>query len=379
MRKVLAIILVLATLLFSGCSMPIENYNLVLMFGIDKDEKTGGYEVTLQMPKMGSEGEEEGTSIGNKTFTVFGVGKTLEQAVKDAYIKASGIPFLQHIQVVIIGEDVGKEGIAEMVDLFKRDPKYTLTPWLFTTKGKAEKILNAELEYDTLPSFSIVHTVTDVSKFNPKFYAIQFNKFLENIEVLPHGALMGRINLIKEDGKNILEISGASIYKDGKLIGMLDDLDIIGYNWLRDRYKSVDVSFPYKDMHVNIDINSGHTRVRPVIRGNKLIYRIDVKASGSIEHISSYPDLENDTSLLNELNTVTGRKIKSYINETVKRAQDQRIDYLGFEKVLEHTYPELWEQTKDDWDNIFPNIQVEIHTNISIKNTGWILDNPEIY
>ncbi len=378
MKRILVLFLIISVLLTYGCSMPIENYNMVLIFGIDKDEKTGGYEVTLQMPKMAG-GKEEGTSLGNETFTVSGVGRSIELAVKDAYVKSSKVPFLGHIQVVLIGEDIGREGIVEMADLFKRDPKYTLTPWLFTVDGRAKDLMEAKLEYDVLPAFAIIHTVRDVSRYTIKFYAVQFNKFLEGIEALPHATLMGRIKLVEDGDNKLLEISGASIYKDGKLVGMLNAQDAAGYNWLTGRFKNADAAISYKGQPMNVGIEGGTTNIWPIVRGNTLVYKVVTEATGYVQWASSYPDFESDPELIEELNAATGERIKKLISDTVKDAQDQGIDYLGFEKILEHKDPVLWEQIKDDWDEVFPNIELEIHTDVTIKNTGWILNNPELY
>jgi len=379
-KKFLIFFLLVLNMLSYGCSMPIENYNMVLLFGIDKDVRTGGYEVTFQLPKMGK-GRGESLSLGNETITVSGTGDSVELAVKDAYIKSSRVPFLGHIQAVLIGEDMGREGITELVNLFKRDPKYTLTPWMFTVDGRAKDVLEANFEYDTMPAFAIVHITRDISKYSLKFYAVQLNKFLENIEALPHAALMGRIRLDKDGDKEVMRVYGASIYKDGKLIGMLDEGDTVACNWLFGRVKSTDIvtRLPSSGATVNVGIEEGRTVIKPIVRDNSLVYMINVKVTGYVEQSTLYPDFANDPTIMYEINNEVGKSIETYITSIVEKAQEQRVDFLGFEKVLEHTNPVVWEQTKEDWDNIFPSILIEVRAEASIKDTGWILNNPEVY
>ncbi|MDI6601829.1 MAG: Ger(x)C family spore germination protein [Thermoanaerobacteraceae bacterium] len=380
MKRVLIFILLILNILNYGCSMPIENYNMVLLFGIDKDVKTGGYEVTFQLPKM-TKGGGEGSSLSNETFSVSGKGKSIELAVKDAYIKSSRVPFLGHIQAVLIGEDMGRDGIIELINLFERDPKYTLTPWIFTVDGKAKDVLETKFEYDTMPAFVILHITRDASRYSLKFYAIQLNKFIEKMEALPHATLMGLIKLNKDGNKEMLKIAGASTYKDGKLVGMLDEGEAVAYNWLLGRVKNTDIvtKLPSGGATVNVGIEQARTSIRPVVKDNRLVYRISVRAIGYVEQQSTFIDFAGNPSIFDEINREVDKNIETYITSIVKKAQDQRVDFLGFEKVLEHTNPTLWEQTKENWDDIFPNILVEVNVDTSIKNTGWILINPKIY
>lgn len=380
MKRIIILILLVSNLLSYGCSMPIENYNMVLLFGIDKDPKSGAYEVTFQMPKM-TKGGGEGTSLGSETFTVSGKGESIELAVKDAYIKSSKVPFMGHIQAILIGEEMGRDGITELINLFERDPKYTLTPAIFTVDGRAKDILDAKFEYDTMPAFAILHITRDVANYSLKFYSVQLNKFIEKMEALPHATLMGRIRLKKDKDKEMLEIAGASIYKDGKLIGMLEEGDAVAYNWLCGRVGNTDVVSRLSSTGdiVNVGIERAKTSIKPTVKDGRLVYRVEISASGYVEQQSGHIDFAGNPDVFKEINKEISASIKTYIIDIVNKAQDQRVDFLGFEKVLEHTQPIIWEQTKDDWDDIFPNIGIEVYVDVSVDNTGWILNNPKIY
>ena len=61
--------------------------------------------------------------------------------------------------------------------------------------------------------------------------------------------------------------------------------------------------------------------------------------------------------------------VKEDVHSIIAFAQDHNVDILGFGKGMFKQHPVRWEKIKDDWDNIFPNLSVDIEVKSRILRT----------
>jgi spore germination protein KC len=48
---------------------------------------------------------------------------------------------------------------------------------------------------------------------------------------------------------------------------------------------------------------------------------------------------------------------------------------VGFGKTLNRKYPKVWEEKKDDWNDVFPTVQYTIDVDIQLRSPG-LMDKP---
>ena len=100
-----------------GCSggREINDLEIVIGMGVDKDENSENILLTAQVVKEGemekSSGSGGGEEDGKAFWNVFGTGKSVFEAVRQITHKTGNRLFVSHNHVVIFGKDLALEGL----------------------------------------------------------------------------------------------------------------------------------------------------------------------------------------------------------------------------------------------------------------------------
>lgn len=137
----------------SGCwdRREVNDLAFVIAMGLDK-EPNGMYRLSVQVPLVsnlgGPTGGGGGTS-GDKAYYVdSAVGKTIRDANKQIQSRMSRHLYYAHHRMIVIGEDLAKDGIRDPMDVISRFPENRLTAYLVMAKGKAIDLLNAQPQFE---------------------------------------------------------------------------------------------------------------------------------------------------------------------------------------------------------------------------------------
>jgi len=109
----------------SGClgGREINDLEIVIGIGVDKDENTGNILLTAQVVKDDTAGRATGNGSGgdSKAFwNVYSRGNSIFDSVRQITHKTGNRLFISHSQVVIFGNDIAEEGLQGYVDFFLR-------------------------------------------------------------------------------------------------------------------------------------------------------------------------------------------------------------------------------------------------------------------
>jgi spore germination protein KC len=136
----LLVLLLLPTL--SGCwdAEEINELGFVLCVAIDK--AGDGYEVTAQIAKAETYSKTPGGSsnqaANEKPFwVVSATGQTIFEAIRNMAAISPRRIFWAHIKVIIIGEDLARSDIHDLLDFFTRNPELRLRTLIAVTQGEA--------------------------------------------------------------------------------------------------------------------------------------------------------------------------------------------------------------------------------------------------
>ena len=119
MKKTLILII---CLFICGCNDYVELNKLSLVTAASIDKSEGKYEISLLIansPKVDTSAKE-----GEAKTTVYkGKGKTISEAIKIIEKKTPKQLYFNHINVIIISEEIGKEGFLKIADWWMRNPQ----------------------------------------------------------------------------------------------------------------------------------------------------------------------------------------------------------------------------------------------------------------
>ena len=123
-RTLLLCILIL--LIQTGCwgGREINDLEIVVGMGVDKDSTPGNILLTAQIAKPGEMGKTSGNDGGSgDTKAFWNVNSTksaIFDAARDITHKTGNRLFVSHSQVVIFGNDIAAEGLQKYIDFFLR-------------------------------------------------------------------------------------------------------------------------------------------------------------------------------------------------------------------------------------------------------------------
>src|SRR5690554_5832235 len=159
MRRIyLWVIFLLFLLSISGCwdNMDINERSFTSAIGLDKGEDSG-VEISLQVirPNIIRANQEGGTSE-SAMWVSSTKGDTVFDAIREQLKTIHRKPFYSHLRVIIIGEELAKEGIRDVLDFFVRDHEVRITPKIIIAKGiKAKEIVSANSKLESIPALHL--------------------------------------------------------------------------------------------------------------------------------------------------------------------------------------------------------------------------------
>jgi len=113
-----ALLILLLFPLLSACSTrELDAFSLVTSLGIDKDE--AGYMMTYQV--LNPKAVASKKSVNESPFVLYSEkGKDLGEIERRTTTQASRMMYFSHIRTIVIGEDVARDGLKEILDYLTR-------------------------------------------------------------------------------------------------------------------------------------------------------------------------------------------------------------------------------------------------------------------
>ncbi|MED4205001.1 Ger(x)C family spore germination protein [Neobacillus mesonae] len=368
----------LTSTFLTGCwdRAEVNDLALILAAGMDKG-KNENIELSalIFIPSPQQSGQESGISSGSssgKSFVRSAEGETVADAMARLQEALTREIFWGQNEVLLIGEKLAQEGINDQIDFWMRHSEPRIRADVFVSKGEAKTVLKAipQLEQDASKQLrkivkthiGIKVTVKDLS---------QMLSGASDAAVLPWVVNLSGSQM-DTTKKVVPVISGAAIFKQGKLAGILSDKETRGILWPRNEIKHgvITISFKTENGYVSLNLLRSKSELVPSIKRGK--WRMHIKTKADLEVIQN-------TTKLNLFDPTVVKKVQQKIEYEIEQrersafleVQDQlKADIFGFADEFEREYPQIWKQNKNQWNEIFPDVAVSFDTKVKIKRTG---------
>ncbi|NLX71408.1 MAG: Ger(x)C family spore germination protein [Clostridiales bacterium] len=371
----LAIIFVLSILL-AGCwdNTDLTDINIVTALGIDKDED-GKIIVTVQVVEPAAVPLTSSSNGG-------GAGQTKPVSVKsykgetiyDALISMKSIVdkrlFLSTVQVLVLGERFCKDGINDALDYLHRNNQAEYLADVLVARGTSpEQILNIQADMDVISALYIKGTVENTAvraKVERKMLIELFKEIKNKCRQITIG------QITKLDGKTV-KTEGTAVFRDGKLVGWLDQYQTRGYLFVADKVGNPVISFSAPESKISIEIIQSTGKKSVIFKnGEPARLSVQIRLEGNIgeyigkEMLSKPEDIHKIEKMLSE-------EVKKEINMALNKAQkDYSSDIFGFGEYVHKYYPKYWKKAMDEWNDVFSRLPADIRVEAKIRHTGLI-------
>lgn len=376
-KRYLAIIII-STIFLVGCwnYSPLKERSIVVAVGLDKG-LDGKIELSLQIANPALIKPDQIVEE-NAVTVVSDSGDTVFEAVRSILKKVNRKPYYGHLQLIVIGEELAKDNIKEILDFFERDHEPRLTPYVVVARGlKAKEILSAESTLSYIPTIHIKNTIEN-AKGSGKIKITTLIEILKEINYPEYNPVSGVIE--KEEKKKInkisdLKIEGTGVFRYTKLIGYLDGKETRALSFLKDEIKSgiIKIKNPlHKDKFVSIEVISSKSKIEAELEENEPSFSVNIKMKVNLGGQQGKGDLTTQ-KMIEKLEAETKTTVKKDISEMIQKVQKvYESDVLGFAEVISKKYPEYWSENKNKWNKTFPSVSVNVNVDVEMKRLGLI-------
>ena len=340
MKKIKILLFLGVIFMMTGCYNYRELNQLAITSAIGIDKKGDEYEVSIQVMNTQKQGSDSNSSGDQPKFITYKEkGKTIQQAFRNIVLEAPRRLYANHISLLIINEDVAKEGIYDILDLLFRDSESRKQfNVIISRNSKSYDVLEILTPLETLNAKNINDSLIADSQFLGVSETITFEQLLasylneKNDIVLPSVEVIGDIkqgesteNIQSASPSTKVILSGYSIFKGDKLIGYLSNQDSINLGFIRNKIENTIVN-----------------------------YKCDDK---------------------NYMNDKIDKQIEKQIKSTIEKInREYNADVYGFEDLFYKKNPKYYKQLKKEYkEDFLSNINIKVESDINLFSKGNLL------
>lgn len=392
-------VLSLLALSMAGCvqSAEVNRLALIDLLALDAapDDRVL---VTAQviMPTRLGVGPASSAGEGAPFFLAQARGRTVAEALSNLQKRVPRQLFLEHLQMLVIGDELARRGLFPVVDFLVRDREIRTDLLVTVTPGIAADLLNIASPLPAVPGEAWGDLVRNerltVSSVRNLFVAMGEEGMEPFLTAIAPSS-------VKEPGGggNLgdMELIGAGLLRGDRLAGYLDRDEALGLQLLlNDRPQAV-VSVAADDVLAFIE--EGRAQVEPGFQGggehtlhprgliSLRLRRVDT----SLSPVAPDPptlkftarialDVVNTTSVLDvehpevaaALERAAARAFEGYVAAALRKMQAVNADAAGFGASFRRTRPTWWRAMRSHWPELFPHVRLIYNVQVAVVRTG---------
>lgn len=365
MKRIRPVLLgILSMSLLTGCwdQMLFKNVRLILGIGIDKDQGENVL-LTFVLPDV-SDKKRNAPEIISVT------GETAREARGNLGKKLTLVPDGAKNRFLMIGEQLAKNDIYAVLDVFYRDPRSALNAKIGVVEGRAESLL--QTGYMRKPNFILNLDKQILSA--------------ESFTMVPEENIQSICTVLFDPGQDVILpylvvgegtplIKGVALFNRKALTGTLDTKESKLCLLMADRIgKKASLTLPipnktkkigskmtfrvfHKKRKLDVDVNNG-----------KVVVTIDLLLKAEAEEFS--PDHLDEDGQVAKLNEFFSKELTQDAQKVVQKLQKANCDVFGIGRRIIAFHPNYWKTM--DWKNTYPNITIQPNVKVEISRPGII-------
>lgn len=285
----------------------------------------------------------------------------------DVNSKTAGQVDYSQANILLIGDELAKKGIQQVLDPFYRGKNSSITSKVVITNGKAEEIISSEIKKSPIAFYILKLMESAVSET----LIPDENVFTVWTKILSPGKDIIVPYVKLEESKIVIDgvalfngnkFSGTTLSKEQSslLLLLLDDLNktntmspILNQD-SKEQYISFATRKLKRNMEIKVDEKSGNINAK-----------IDLNIQVEVNTIQQ--DLR-DNLKIKKLNQEISKELTKQAKEVIDLLLKANCDVFGIGMEISNTHPDLWK--KMNWDEEYKNVQIEPKVNVKIIKTG---------
>lgn len=375
MRKI-KLLLVNITVLFllTGCwdRTEINDVAFVVATGVDKG-KDNTYSISVEVPLpssmggAGSSGGGGGTSGEGPFYVAQGKGGNARLGLEDIQLRLSRKLYFGHRRVAIIGEDMAKEGISEILNGIFVQPQSRISAFLLISKGKAVNLLKTQPRMEQYSG----EAMREMAKSGINMTVMDALEDLDRpgkdmvIPIIEQTGTMKK----EANGKEVL-MQNFAIFQGDKLAFNTNFKESLGILWLKEKMQKK--SFPFyveKNKQISVQIIENNLKQSFKLVNGKPTFHLNVRATAIL--LGNSPNLRlEDPKTYHFVLSKMEKEIEQEVKGVIDHAHSNGVDVFGFGWYLYRNHHQEWQTDwKKNWDQTLKNLKVTVAADADIQRT----------
>jgi spore germination protein KC len=440
-QAVLLILLILCASLLSGCAgiTEIDETAFVFTITFDQGEKAP-YQIGTRVPvprllgriqgQLASSGDGQEPYVNTQVQT-----NSLAEALVMTQLFTGRDVSLDHVRNIVISEDVARESIEDICQPLLRGLEIRGTTLLYIVRGNAFRFINENKPLLEVNTSKFIELVSKEQNVHGLTTAMPLNLFYstlatEGAAVIPLASINENVlaaNKAKEKeptaltegeqadrktkaempddetdtfgeepplravgsylpgsiprtGGNAVEFAGLAVFRNDKMVGVLDGNGALIYNMLRDNFRktTLTVRLPrHPQEQVSLLIYKGRSPKIKVteVDGNysisiKIIVDCDLETLSTGDRIRSVESLK-------DLETTVETQLQQWVEASISTTQEWGADIFGFGNRLRGKFLTWVEWVNFDWPTKYKDAEVSVLIVANLRRTGLIIGTHE--
>lgn len=368
------IVLIIILLSFSSCissDTEIKNRLIIEGIGIDYNNKSDEYILTVQALSMvsASSGDENSPKSPVVNFTVS--GKTVAQALNSLCENTGRTPLYSQNRVILIGSELDSSRIASALDYLVRE--YTARPDVCVAAcvGSAADILKIQANGE-IPSKIIEESINESNKNSIG----QDSELYNLVNLYQEKTTAFTMSLLEIDKQlntesDCVKVTGTFVLDKNNKKNHLSSEETVMLKFITDDIETGTLSLTCDGTKVGVDIIGSKTKIKTDIKDDKPYFDINVKCSVDLVEYGDPNFKSVSDEIIEKIRVDTEKYIASGMTELLERQlKKEKSDIFRFGKRLELSYTHIYEILSEDWQNSMSDIDYNISVNATVRKIG---------
>ncbi|WP_168119088.1 Ger(x)C family spore germination protein [Paenibacillus sp. HB172176] len=393
MRRIMLIVcsFLLLAIPLGGCWNRVELNEIGIISATavdwDKDKWIVSYQLVIPQAISAQSGS---SSIGDAPVNVFSTeGKSIRKSIGNASREMSRKLYFAHNQIIVVGEAAAKKGISTILEIYMRNTDARETVSMFIAKGRARTIIEQLLPIEKIPGTAVQRLVENEEESSSLYPDMTMYRIL--LDLLGPGQATGipelmiagsnqklnSVDALKETFTSAkIKLGKLAIISGDKLAGWLTQKEAAGAMWLANKVKRVTIQYNCSDNENTPDYSAVIVEKAKIERkierkpDGRLLMHLSVNAQGTMLEYACSNDLEKPQPLKQEEARIA-EEIKGEMEQSWQAVRNLKADIVGFGTILHRSSPKQWKELKQDWNEHFANIELDIKVKFKLARIGF--------
>jgi spore germination protein KC len=372
-------------LILSGCWDHRELSEITVVVGMAVD-KSQDNKYTLTVEGINAKELNDKTASGFAPSIVFTLeGETLAELTRKMNIGISKHLIYSHMKVLVISEEILKEGMIYFLDFLERNREIRDDFKIVTARNaKAADILGITYQIQKSSSLKLHTQLNSLLESWGGDPNIRLNDLIQAYTSTGKRGVMAALtiqgkpkkgnsvdNMKKTKPDAMVVVDSLAILKEDKLLDFLSLNDSRNYLWITNKLDKTELTVTCgKEKYLGVRILNTITKSKAKLIKGRAVINLKVRGEAYIDSAQCKDDL-TQIKTYEKFGRLTEEEIKRNLEATIEKLQQEyKADIFGFGEMLYHQDYKNYKRIEKDWDKYFKDALVNVDVNIKLRRSG---------